>query len=54
MLRTLAERSLLSADMTEETQVVLTHELLFPLYPFDLSLNRNFKELPPPDWPEDY
>jgi hypothetical protein len=47
MLRTLSEHDLLSAAITEETQTVLTHELLFPLYPFDLSLNRNFKELPP-------
>jgi hypothetical protein len=40
--------------MTEESQFVLMRELLFPLYPFDLSLNRNFKELPPPEWPDSY
>lgn len=54
MLCALAEQDLLSAEMTKEIQIVLTHELLFPLYPFDLSLNRNFKELPPPDWPDYY
>lgn len=54
MLCALAERELTNCAMTEENQVVLTRELLFPLYPFDLSLNRNFKNLPPPDWPEYY
>ena len=54
MLHLLAERRLLSASMAEESQFALMRELLFPLYPFDLSLNRNFKELSPPEWPDSY
>lgn len=54
MLKTLQERRLLASTLSENHQRTLVHELLFPLYPFDLSLEKNFAELPPPDWQESY
>jgi hypothetical protein len=54
MLCMLSERNLLAPTMTVEFQQALTDDLLFPLYPFDLSLNKNFEQIGEPDWPEMY
>jgi hypothetical protein len=51
VLRMLYQRNLLAATMTTEFQTVLTHELLFPLYPFDLTLNKKLRSAPQPGWP---
>ena len=51
MLKELDKRGLLSSAATVEHQQTLLRELLFPLYPFDLSITKNFRDLPPPDSP---
>jgi hypothetical protein len=33
---------------------IVVDELLFPLYPFDLSPSGDVKDLPPPRWPEEF
>jgi hypothetical protein len=37
-----------------QTVWIVADELLFPLYPFDLSPSGDVKDLPPPRWPEEY
>ncbi len=54
MLKELDRRGLLSSAATVEHQQTLLRELLFPLYPFDLSITKNFRDLPPPDSPYSY
>jgi AbiV family abortive infection protein len=51
MLKELDHLSLLSSAATVEHQQTLIRELLFPLYPFDLRITKNFSGLPPPDSP---
>lgn len=54
MLKRLHQEDLLSRAATVEHQNTIIRELLFPLYPFDLSITRNFRDLPPPDSPYSY
>ena len=54
MLHGLFERNLLSSLATLEVQQTIAHDLLFPLYPFDLAMTKNFDLLPEPDWPGEY
>lgn len=54
MLKELDHRGLLSSTATVEDQQILFRDLLFPLYPFDLSIDKNFGDLPPPDSPYSY
>ena len=51
MLKELDHLGLLSSAATIEHQQTLIRELLFPLYPFDLRITKNFSGLPPPDSP---
>jgi hypothetical protein len=50
----LDQHDLLSPAATVEHQRTIIHELLFPLDAFDLSITRNFRDLPPPDSPYSY
>lgn len=54
MLKELDQRGVLSPAATVEHQRTLVQQLLFPLYPFDLSIRENFRDLPPPDSPYSY
>ena len=54
MLKELDKRGLLPQTVTTEYQDILIRELLFPLYPFDLSITKNFRNLPPPESPYDW
>jgi hypothetical protein len=54
MLKRLDQQDLLSPAATVEHQNTIIRELLFPLYPFDLGITRNFRDLPPPDSPYSY
>jgi AbiV family abortive infection protein len=54
MLRTLYQQGYLNPEWTQEDQQAIYHFLLFPLYAFDLTESKNFRDLPPPDSPYDY
>ena len=54
MLASLDSRKLLLPTTTQEQHETIACRLLFPLYSFDLSITKNFRELPPPDDPYDY
>jgi hypothetical protein len=54
MLKRLDQLDLLSPTATIEHQNTIIHYLLFPLYPFDLNVTKNFHDLPQPESPYSY
>jgi hypothetical protein len=54
MLQTLEQRGQLGPECSQEDAETICHYLLFPLYAFDLTESKNFRDLLPPDSPYDY
>jgi AbiV family abortive infection protein len=53
MLQMMYERGSLKPEWSQQDHQTICHDLLFPLYAFDLTESKNFRYLPPPDSPYD-
>jgi hypothetical protein len=53
MLQMMYQRASLKPEWSQQDQQTICHDLLFPLYAFDLTESKNFRDLLPPDSPYD-